>query len=80
MQAVFERDGKPVVYLKKGNLFEARVIKPLKRSESTMVISEGVKAGETIALADPTARKGDKGKDKSEKGGGAMSALPGGSK
>lgn len=43
-----------------------------------MVISSGVKVGEVIALADPVAKKSDKKKDKSDKGGGAMSALPGG--
>jgi HlyD family secretion protein len=78
MQAVFEHEGKPVVYVRKGSLWEPRVIKPLKRSESTMVIAEGVAPGETIALADPTAKKSDK--KKQDKGGGAMSALPGGSK
>jgi HlyD family secretion protein len=75
-QAVFEKEGKPVVYVKVGNNFEPRVIKPLKRSESTMVVSEGLKAGELIALADPTARKGEK-KGKEEKsGGGSGPAMP----
>ncbi len=80
MQAVFEKDGKPVVYVKTGNQFEARVIKPLKRSENIMTIAEGVKPGEVIALADPFAKKGNK-KDKGSNGGGAggaMGALPGG--
>ncbi len=77
MQAVFERDGKPVVYVRKGSQWEPRTIKPLKRSESAMVISEGVNVDEVIALADPTAKKTDK-KGKGEKSGGAMSALPGG--
>lgn len=78
MQAVFEREGKPVVYVKNGAVFEPRSIKPFKRSESVMVIAEGLKPGETVALADPTAKKSDKGEKKS--GGGAMSALPGGGK
>lgn len=78
MQAVFEVDGKPVVYVKKGNQFEARVIKPFKRSENTMTITEGVQPGDVIALADPTAKKGGKGKDKEKGSGGAMGALPGG--
>jgi hypothetical protein len=77
-QAVFEKEGKPVVYVKVGNHFEPRVIKPLKRSESTMVVSEGLKAGELIALADPTARKGEK-KGKEEKsGGGSGPSMPAG--
>lgn len=74
VQAVFEREGKPVVYVKAGEVFEPRIIKPFKRSESTMVIAEGLKAGETIALADPTARKGEKKKE--EKSGGSGPSLP----
>jgi hypothetical protein len=60
VQAVFEKDGKPIVYVKSGNQFDERLIKPLKRSESTMVIAEGLKPGEVLALADPTAKKGGK--------------------
>jgi hypothetical protein len=74
VQAVFEKDGKPVVYVKTGEVFEPRVIKPLKRSESTMVIAGGLKAGETIALSDPTARKGAKKKE--EKSGGSGPSMP----
>ena len=82
MQAVFEREGKMVVYVKTGaKSFEPRVIKPFKRSESTMVIAEGVKPGETVALADPTAKPGNKKDKKGENsGGGPMGALPGGAK
>jgi hypothetical protein len=79
MQAVFEREGKPVVYVKNGTAFEPRFIKPLKQSESVMVIAEGLKPGEIVALSDPTERREDSGK-KGEKGGGAMGALPGGGK
>ena len=64
VQAVFEKDGKPIVYVKNGSQFEERVIKPLKRSESTMVIAEGLKPGEVLALADPNAKKGGKKEDK----------------
>ncbi len=78
MQAVFEREGKMVVYVKNGNVFEPRQIKPFKRSESVMVIAEGLKPGDIVALADPTERKTEK---KSKKGdGGALGALPGGGK
>ncbi len=73
MQAIFEKDGKPVVYVKKGSAFEPRFIKPLKRSESTMVISSGVTAGEIVALSDPTGTKKDK-KEKKDKNG-PMGAL-----
>jgi HlyD family secretion protein len=79
MQAIFEREGKPVVYVKNGSQFEARFIKPLKRSESVMVIAEGLKPGEQVALSDPFEKKSDKKAEKKGEGG-AMSALPGGGK
>jgi len=78
VQAVFEKDGKPVVYVKKENIFEPRLVKPLKRSESTMVIAEGLQAGEVVALADPTARKGEKKKEEKPSGGGGPTIPAGG--
>ncbi|WP_031496609.1 HlyD family secretion protein [Bryobacter aggregatus] len=77
IQSVFEKDGKQIVYVKNGNRFEPREIKPLKRSESVMIIASGVAVGETIALADPEAKPGDK-KKGDQKSGGAAAALPGG--
>lgn len=77
IQAVFEKNGKSVVYVKQGNAFVAREIRPVKRSESVMIIESGAKPGEVIALADPEAKPGDKKKGE-EKKGGAASALPGG--
>jgi multidrug efflux pump subunit AcrA (membrane-fusion protein) len=78
IQAVFEKDGKQVVYVKVGTRFEPREIKPLKRSENVMIISSGVKPGEVIAMANPEAKPGDKKKSDQKGGGGAASALPGG--
>ncbi|MEO7145991.1 MAG: hypothetical protein ABI165_21060, partial [Bryobacteraceae bacterium] len=72
------KEGKSIVYVKNGAAFEPRVIQPLKRSESTMVISGGVKAGDVVALSDPTAKPDADKKDKQD--GGAMGALPGGGK
>jgi HlyD family secretion protein len=77
IQAVFEKDGKQVVYVKVGNRFEARQIKPLKRSENVMIVSSGVKVGDVIAMADPEAKPGDK-KKADQKSGGAAAVLPGG--
>ena len=76
-QAVFENDGKLVVYVKKNDKFEMRQIKPLKRSDSTLIVSEGLKKDEVVALTDPTAKPGAKGKDKGGSSG-PMNALPGG--
>jgi len=79
-QAVFEKEGKPVVYVMKQDTFEPRVVKPLKRSESTMVIGEGLQAGEVVALADPTVRKTDKKQEQKPAGGGPSIPAGGGSR
>lgn len=77
-QAVFEKDGKPVVYVKTERGFEARNIQIFKRSESVMVITSGVKPNDVVALADPFATTSDK-KKKSD-GGGAGAGMPMGQK
>lgn len=82
-QALFERDGKLVVYVKGRSGFEQRPIKLARRSESTLVIAEGLKPGEVVAMSDPTAKKGDTkdGKSGGGAGGGAgnpMGAVGGG--
>lgn len=75
-QAVFEKEGKLVAYVKNGKRFDERTFTPLKRSESTIVVDKGLEPGDVVALADPTANKGEKKKGKP--GQGAMGALPGG--
>jgi hypothetical protein len=55
--------------------WEERVIQPVKKSESVMVIAGGVKAGETIAMADPFEKPGDK-KKKEKPSGGPASGMP----
>lgn len=78
-QAVFEKEGKLVVYVKEGQKFVARPIKIGRRSESTLVVAEGLKEGETIAMANPEAKPGTKQKSDDKGGsGGPMNALPGG--
>lgn len=81
-QSIFEKDGKPVVYVKSGDNWVARNIKVDKRSESVTVVTSGVNPGDTISLADPNAKPGDKKKaDEKKSSGGAAGALPvGGSK
>ncbi len=68
-QAVFERGGKPVVFVKVEDRFEERPVELLKRSESTMVISSGLKAGEEVALVNPTIEPSKKKKDAKQSGG-----------
>lgn len=78
-QAVFEKEGKPVVFVKTQKGFDQRVIKIAKRSETVTVIGEGLRPGDVIAMADPTATPGDKKKaDTQKSSGGPMGAMPGG--
>jgi biotin carboxyl carrier protein len=77
-QALFEKDGQPVVYVMNNGKFEPRTVKTGKRSESTIVIASGLKPGDTVALADPTARPGDKKKNDGKGGaGGPGAGMPG---
>jgi HlyD family secretion protein len=72
-QALLEKDGRQYVYVQnlKDNRFEERTIKLAKRSESVMVIADGLKPGEIVALGDPTAKK----KDKNEKSSGSSKSI-----
>jgi hypothetical protein len=55
-QAVFEKDGKPIVYVRATGAtgFERREIKILHRTESRMAL-EGLAEGTEVALIDPNA-------------------------
>jgi hypothetical protein len=76
-QAVFERQGKLVVFVRNAKgVFEERAIRPLKRSESSMIIESGVKPGEVIALADPNAKPGDKKGGSNGGSGGGPAGMP----
>jgi len=74
-QAVFEKEGRRIAYVKSGSGFEPRPITTSKRSESVFVVSRGLKRGEVIALADPTVKHDSSSQQKKT---GAMGALPGG--
>jgi multidrug resistance efflux pump len=79
-QAVFTKSGKSVVFVQQKNgRFEPREVQISKQSESMMVLTGGVKPGETVALSDPTADKSGK-KDKGDKKSQAnpMGSMPGG--
>jgi HlyD family secretion protein len=54
-QALFEKDGKPVLYARGANGFDARPVKVKFRSESRAVI-EGLAEGTEVALVDPDAQ------------------------
>ncbi len=54
-QAVFERDGRPVVYVQWHGAFEAAAVTVKARTE-TQAIVEGVGEGAVVALVDPEAK------------------------
>jgi HlyD family secretion protein len=53
-QALFLKDGKRIVYVKKGNGYEQREVKIQSQNESRAAI-DGVEEGAVVALIDPTA-------------------------
>ena len=54
-QTVFEKEGRPIVYERVGDVFEARQIKVLHRTESRVAV-DGLSEGAEVALIDPEAR------------------------
>ena len=52
-QALFMKDGKRIVYLKKGSSYQQREVKIQSESESRAAI-EGIEPGSQVALLDPT--------------------------
>lgn len=52
-QALFESDGKKFVYLKTGTTFARKDVTLVRRNETRVVLT-GLKAGEEVALANPT--------------------------
>jgi multidrug efflux pump subunit AcrA (membrane-fusion protein) len=79
-QAVFNQGGNPVVYALNRDRFEARRVKLGQRSESQIVILEGLEEGETIALESPDASaQQDRAKKKKKSAGGdSQPSFPGG--
>ena len=51
-QAVFEKEGKPIVYVRKGSNYESREVKVKYRTESRAVV-EGLPEGTEVALVNP---------------------------
>jgi len=82
LQAVYEKGGKNVVYIRAGNRFDARPVKLGRRTESQVAVLEGLREGEAVALQDmetggpqKAPKKGTKDKDKGKSGG--QPSMPG---
>lgn len=55
--AIFERDGKAIVYVKVGARFEARILKVTRQTESAVIVTD-LEEGVEIALVDPVRKPG----------------------
>ena len=56
-QAVFDKNGRSVVYVLHGSGFEERMVQVGRRTKAELLISSGLSAGEKVALQDPTQEK-----------------------
>jgi multidrug efflux pump subunit AcrA (membrane-fusion protein) len=52
--ALFEKGDKTIVYRLNGRAFEPVEVEPAQRNATSVVIAAGLRAGDTIALKDPT--------------------------
>ncbi|HEY6971657.1 MAG TPA: efflux RND transporter periplasmic adaptor subunit [Candidatus Angelobacter sp.] len=57
MEAVFEKNGRSVVYVLNGSRFEERAVQVARRGRTRVLIASGVQPGEKVALKDPTREK-----------------------
>jgi len=74
-QAVFQQEGRSVVYKKKGDGFEPAEVRLGPSGTGRVVVESGVAAGDLLALADPTRTAEE---EKEEAGEGSGPAAPAG--
>lgn len=53
-EAVFEKDGKKIVYVKNGSGYDLREVELGEKGEDYIVVKKGVASGDEVALLDPT--------------------------
>jgi RND family efflux transporter MFP subunit len=56
-QAVFDKNGRSVVYVLHGSSFEERAVQVSRRAKTELLIAGGLRPGEKVALQDPTQEK-----------------------
>ena len=66
-QAVFEREGKMVVYRQKGDSFEPVEVSLGSSGAGKVVVEKGIAPGDLLALTDPTRPRDEKGAGEDEK-------------
>jgi RND family efflux transporter MFP subunit len=74
-QAVFEQDGKKMVYVRRDGAFVPAEVTLGPVSMGRVVIEQGIAPGDEVALVDPT--RPARSSDEEEKGEGAATAAPG---
>jgi multidrug efflux pump subunit AcrA (membrane-fusion protein) len=57
VEAVFSKNGRNVVYVFAGGKFEERQIVTGRRGNGQIIVVKGLKAGERVALQDPTLKE-----------------------
>lgn len=77
-QAIFDSSQGPIVYLWDGDKLEPRAVKVGARSESQVVITEGLEEGDMISLESPDGSSRSKKKNKKSDSKTGGSAAPGG--
>jgi len=66
-EAIFEKEGKKIAYVKNGSGFDERAIELGEKSEDFVIVKKGLEEGDEVALRDPTieltpsGEQGDKG-------------------
>ena len=55
--AVFRKEGRNVVYLRRGSRFEETPVEVARRSGDEVLIDKGLQAGQQVALKDPAAQR-----------------------
>lgn len=56
-QSLFEKSGQNVAYVWSGSQFDERTVEIARKSGDKVLIAKGLKAGEQVALRDPTAKE-----------------------
>jgi len=53
LEAIFEKEGKKILYVKNGSGFDQRIVETGQKSEDFIIIKKGLEHGAVVALRDP---------------------------
>ncbi len=69
LDCIFKKESQSIVYLKKGSGFQEKEVVPGDSNDDYVIIAKGLKAGDEVALSDPTVFSSKKSADKTKKQG-----------